>query len=249
MDLKVPYLEKDEAKALGARWDPTRRCWYVPPGLDTTPFQRWIPPSDPRVNLRASEAYVVTARRRCWRCGEPTLVVGFLLAPGFEDLHVWDDDGQGETREWRSYDGWGFAHYLDHLPDTIARQAQALAPRYRHAYSKTTDSRYWANHCEACGVLQGDFHLFEEPGEPFMPLDGDDIAGHKARRLNGAFEASGGFNYSIDIAAEISGVRGDRPGSPLRQPIGKTAAARSEASPSPPPWRRFLDWLGDRFHR
>ena len=40
--LKVPYAEKDEAKALGARWNPTRKCWYVPDGKPTEPFERWI---------------------------------------------------------------------------------------------------------------------------------------------------------------------------------------------------------------
>jgi hypothetical protein len=40
--LKVPYAEKDEAKALGARWNPTRKCWYVPDGKDNAPFARWI---------------------------------------------------------------------------------------------------------------------------------------------------------------------------------------------------------------
>ena len=40
--LKVPYAEKDEAKTLGARWNPTRKCWYVPDGKDTAPFARWI---------------------------------------------------------------------------------------------------------------------------------------------------------------------------------------------------------------
>jgi hypothetical protein len=37
MDLKVPYAEKDQAEALGARWEPSRRCWYVPDGLDLQP--------------------------------------------------------------------------------------------------------------------------------------------------------------------------------------------------------------------
>ncbi|MCA1856414.1 DUF5710 domain-containing protein [Massilia oculi] len=39
--LTVPYAEKDEAKALGARWNPTRRRWYVPDGVATEPFARW----------------------------------------------------------------------------------------------------------------------------------------------------------------------------------------------------------------
>ena len=32
--LSVPYTEKDEAKAAGARWDKKAKAWYVPPGVD-----------------------------------------------------------------------------------------------------------------------------------------------------------------------------------------------------------------------
>lgn len=39
--LNVPFAEKDEAKQLGARWDPKRRKWCVPAGVDLAPFSRW----------------------------------------------------------------------------------------------------------------------------------------------------------------------------------------------------------------
>jgi len=39
--LTVPYAEKDEAKALGARWNPTRRRWYVPDGVAPAAFAKW----------------------------------------------------------------------------------------------------------------------------------------------------------------------------------------------------------------
>ncbi|KQW90092.1 hypothetical protein ASC94_20325 [Massilia sp. Root418] len=39
--LNVPFAEKDEAKQLGARWDPKRRKWYIPAGVDAAPFSRW----------------------------------------------------------------------------------------------------------------------------------------------------------------------------------------------------------------
>ena len=42
--LRVPYAEKDEAKALGARWNKERKVWYVPDGAAATPFERWIAP-------------------------------------------------------------------------------------------------------------------------------------------------------------------------------------------------------------
>lgn len=40
--LKVPFNEKDQAKALGARWNADLKQWYVPEGLDTSPFKQWI---------------------------------------------------------------------------------------------------------------------------------------------------------------------------------------------------------------
>ena len=40
--LTVPYAEKDAAKALGARWNPTRKRWYVPDGVATEPFAKWL---------------------------------------------------------------------------------------------------------------------------------------------------------------------------------------------------------------
>ena len=39
--LNVPFAEKDEAKRLGARWDPARKKWYVPNGVDAEQFSRW----------------------------------------------------------------------------------------------------------------------------------------------------------------------------------------------------------------
>ena len=40
--LDVPFKEKDEAKMLGARWDPQSRKWYVPANQNARPFARWI---------------------------------------------------------------------------------------------------------------------------------------------------------------------------------------------------------------
>lgn len=45
IDLNVPYKQKDEAKRLGAKWDSTKKVWYVPDGLDPSPFQVWLPSS------------------------------------------------------------------------------------------------------------------------------------------------------------------------------------------------------------
>ncbi len=43
VDLNVPYSEKDEAKRLGAFWDPVKRTWYVSAKENLRPFLRWMP--------------------------------------------------------------------------------------------------------------------------------------------------------------------------------------------------------------
>ena len=43
--IKVPYSEKDEAKALGAKWDKQEKSWFVEPGADQKPFQKWLDPA------------------------------------------------------------------------------------------------------------------------------------------------------------------------------------------------------------
>lgn len=59
--LQVPYAEKDQARELGARWNPGRKRWYVPPGLALAPFERWLPmggeppPAAARADARAAK--------------------------------------------------------------------------------------------------------------------------------------------------------------------------------------------------
>lgn len=42
INLDCPFSEKDNAKALGARWDVARKTWYIENVEDLTLFMRWI---------------------------------------------------------------------------------------------------------------------------------------------------------------------------------------------------------------
>lgn len=42
ISLKVPFSEKDQAKALGARWNAEQKLWYVPQGVEAAPFAQWF---------------------------------------------------------------------------------------------------------------------------------------------------------------------------------------------------------------
>ena len=40
--INCPFKEKDEAKALGARWDPDKRKWYYTGDKDPEKFKKWV---------------------------------------------------------------------------------------------------------------------------------------------------------------------------------------------------------------
>lgn len=40
--LSVPFADKDEAKTLGARFDMSKKCWYVPAEKEVAPFSKWM---------------------------------------------------------------------------------------------------------------------------------------------------------------------------------------------------------------
>ena len=57
--LNVPFAQKDEAKALGARWDAVQKKWYAPTDKDIALFAKWQAESgvviSPRTKTSASK--------------------------------------------------------------------------------------------------------------------------------------------------------------------------------------------------
>ena len=51
INLVTPFAEKDAVKALGARWDAAKKCWYIVDVADLTPFSRWIPNLEAAVDV------------------------------------------------------------------------------------------------------------------------------------------------------------------------------------------------------
>ena len=75
INLITPFAEKDQVKALGARWDGTRKCWYVQDVKDLSPFARWLPKdggdaaAPPPKARPASAAGVRTGPAEAVHCG------------------------------------------------------------------------------------------------------------------------------------------------------------------------------------
>ena len=168
IDLAVPFAEKDEAKRLGARWDGERKLWYVPDGVDAGAFGRWLP-SEPDISVRSSSYFIAHTTKPCWKCSEHTSVFGFILPAGHETLEPDEDDDERDA--WYRYDEPTIVHYVTDLLPAVAARIKAFSRHYRVDFSKTTQSSYWMNHCEHCGMKQGDFEMYCEPQGAFFPMD------------------------------------------------------------------------------
>lgn len=60
--LAVPIGEKDQAKALGARWDPEKTCWWVPADIYKDGLTRWPPKRSGRTNPTLEDALNLAKR-------------------------------------------------------------------------------------------------------------------------------------------------------------------------------------------
>lgn len=105
--LNVPYAEKDEAKALGARWNPRAKKWYFDGDRsDYIRFSKWL--------LQDTDDAVIAT----------------------DYIHIIE------------------GVYLKHHYSV------------KTGYSKTIGGKCFANHCDCCGALQGNWFLFSEPDSP-----------------------------------------------------------------------------------
>ena len=42
VNIRVPFADKEQAKALGAKWDGTLKTWYIPADMDMGKFRKWL---------------------------------------------------------------------------------------------------------------------------------------------------------------------------------------------------------------
>lgn len=176
VNLNVPFSEKDQAKALGARWDQSNRTWFVPDGVDPKPFGQWLftESSDDEFNLRSERYFILKNRRECWKCREITSVFSILLDEEHQELQYDDDDPS--VSKWVSNDVLVIATSMEHMDPKTAKRMQQFAPQYTLDFSSTAGMKYYMNHCEQCTAKQGDFMLHSEPGGAFFPTSPEEAS-------------------------------------------------------------------------
>lgn len=150
--INVPYSEKDEAKALGAKWNPDEKSWMAPSNtyVDYKKFSNWF---DGDIIVQ-NELYLIEAMRICWKCGKPTKVVCFALK-NYVDIH-------SSRPEYRYL----ITSMLTKMPREVLKHIQEYY-NFKEKYSHTIKDKYWANCCPYCDSLHGNNYLFYELDSPF----------------------------------------------------------------------------------
>lgn len=174
--LNVSYLEKEEVKKLGAKWNPERKQWYyIGKPEDYIKFAKWLfnIETHERIMILCDYVYIIEGKRECWKCGKETKVIGIGIEKFIEiyDTDEEDEEGnpiygikiQGFDNEKELYIGW-----CDEEKEIPSFLLKYLKENYtvKTGFSRIA-GRSFANHCEHCGAIQGNNYIFDEFDTPF----------------------------------------------------------------------------------
>lgn len=183
--LNVPYSEKDEAKALGAKWNPKVKKWYINvPQEEYIKFSKWILRESEDVIIATENVYIVEGVRACWKCGKETKVVGLGIG---DYVYVYGEPqepyieivGEGFVRADELHLAW--AREEDIPPKIVNYLKSNYSVKTSH--SQTARGNTFANHCCHCGALQGNNFLFDEPDSPLSSGAFDDELINRMKKL------------------------------------------------------------------
>ena len=173
--LDVPYAEKDEAKKLGAKWNPKVKKWYTDsPREKYLKFSKWLLKDTDDAFIATENIFLVEGQQKCWKCGNTTKVIGLGL---YEGVHIYGDidESQYELIESETDPGAELhLSWVDSEDDIPPKLLQYIKENYsvKTGYSKTIGGKCFANHCDCCGALQGNWFLFDEPDSPLSSCIG-----------------------------------------------------------------------------
>src|SRR5690606_23558845 len=144
LKLNVPYLEKEEAKALGAYWDVDNRTWCLPRRNynNIEKCEKWIHTS--YYYIAETPIYIAESIQECWKCNKEIKVTTFA-AHNVNYFFKNDDDDDNVFIEIEKM-GFAFASNITSIPNNLLNLIQKKNPYYKLSYTKTSGISYYNNH-------------------------------------------------------------------------------------------------------
>lgn len=156
--INVPYREKNEAKALGASWDRGQQSWYIPAGVEQTPFNKWLQAGD-SASADQEKTHIKTATDEV-KADRQYLAVPYSerVAAKAEGA-LWDK----QSKSWYAKSTADLGKFQRWLPENVKhQQAPAMTPREEFAEALQTVG------CIVTGqhpVMDGNKHRIETVGD------------------------------------------------------------------------------------
>lgn len=167
MFLNVPYAEKNEAKSLGAKWNPQIKKWYIDTeSKNYINFAKWILNVTDDAIIACEYIYIVEGQQKCWRCRKTTRVISLGIN---QYIEIYGEPDQPEINCYVDSEELHLA-WVNKEEDIPPKLLKYIKGKYsvKMGYSKTLEDMCFANHCDCCGALQGNYFLFDEPSSPFL---------------------------------------------------------------------------------
>ena len=168
--LNVPFSQKEEAKALGAKWNPGVKKWYVNCSCeDYDKYAKWLLNGNNSVIVGMDEIFIVDGKMRCWKCGSLTTVFGLGLN-NFVRLFDYDSkivtEYSHEFITSHSLLRLAYTDKIDCIPPALLRYIESNY-NVRNQYSKSKKRVVFANHCEICKARLGNWYVYDRQESPF----------------------------------------------------------------------------------
>lgn len=176
--LNVPYSEKDEVKSLGAKWNAKIKKWYIDKRTDEyVKFSKWILRDTDDAIIAMEYVYIIEGKQKCWKCASDTKVIGLGIG---ESVHIYgeiEDPVYEISEDYVELEELHLA-WVDKEDDIPPKLLKYIKENYsvKTGYSKTIGGKCFANHCDCCGALQGNWFLFNEPDSPLSScVEGNEL--------------------------------------------------------------------------
>ena len=100
--LNVQFKEKEDAKALGAKWDRQQKSWFITPGVDQSLFDKWMSDDTPALAKTEKESKSEAVRYLAVPYGERAAAkaAGALWDKGAKSWYIGQDADTDKLARW-----------------------------------------------------------------------------------------------------------------------------------------------------